>query len=83
MQDWEKIGEELKKSGRSGELNALAASADGQKLGRMVDAQALAEAARTGNTAALREAAGRLMATAEGQRMRAALQKLLQENGRG
>ena len=49
----------------------------------MVDAQALAEAARTGNTAALREAAGRLLATAEGQRMRAALQKLLRENGRG
>ena len=83
MQDLEKIGEELKKRGQAEKLNTLASSADGRKLGRTPEAQAMAEAFRSGDAAALSDLAGRLLATEEGQRLSAELQKLLGEKRRG
>ena len=83
MQNLENIGKELERRGQAEKLKTLAASADGQKLSRMVDQKALAEAAKSGNTEALKAMMSRLLATAEGQRLSAEVQKLLQEKGRG
>lgn len=83
MQDLEQIGRELQRRGQAERLKTLAASADGQKLSRMVDQKALAEAAKRGDTAALREMMNRLLATAEGQRLSAKVQKLLGEQKHG
>lgn len=83
MQNWEKIGQELQRSGQAEKLKTLANSADGQKLSQMVDQQALAEAARKGDTEALRGLMSRLLATAEGQRLSGEIQKMLREKGHG
>lgn len=83
MQNLEKLGEELRRRGQTEQLKTLAASADGQKLGRMVDRAALAEAARKGDAEALRAIMSRLLATEEGQRMSEQVQKMLRENGHG
>ena len=83
MRDLEKLGEELRKRGQTERLSGLAASADGQKLSRMLDPQALAAAAKSGNAAALRGMAERVMATPEGRRLSAELQRLLREKDHG
>ncbi len=83
MQDLEKLARELQRGGQGQELRQLAASADGQKLGGMVDRAALAEALKTGDAAALKSIMAGLLSTAEGRRMSAEVQKLLQGQGHG
>lgn len=83
MQDLEKLAQELQRRGRAGQLKTLAASADGQRLGGMVDRAALAEALQKGDANALKTIMARLLTTAEGQRMSAEVQKLLRERGHG
>ncbi len=83
MQDLEKLGEELRRSGQAEKLKGLAATAEGQRLGRMVDRAALSEALRKGDTAALQDMMGRLLRSDEGQRLSAQLQKLMREKPHG
>lgn len=83
MQDLEKLGKELRRGGQAEKLRTLAASADGQKLSQMADRQALAEAAKRGDTAALQAMMGRLLSTAEGRRLSEQVRQLLQEKSRG
>lgn len=83
MQDLEKLGKELRNGGQAERLKTLADSADGRKLSQMADRQALADAARRGDTAALQAMMSRLLATAEGQRLSAQVQELLREKSRG
>ena len=83
MQDLEKLARELQRGGQAQELWQLAASADGQRLGGMVDRTALAEALKTGDAAALKDIVAGLLSTAEGRRMSAEVQKLLQGQGHG
>ena len=80
MQDLNKLSEELRRSGQAERLKTLAASADGQKLGRMLDRTALTDAIRRGDGEALRAAVTRLMATEEGRRMNEEIEKLLRGN---
>ena len=83
MQDLEKLARELQRGGQAQELRQLAASADGQRLGGMVDRAALAAALKTGDAAALKDIVTGLLSTAEGRRMSAEVQKLLRERGHG
>lgn len=83
MQDLEKLKEELQRSGQAGQLKTLAASADGQKLGGMVDRAALAEALKKGDAETLRGIMGRLLATDEGRRLSAQVQNMLREKDHG
>ena len=83
MQDLDKLREELQRSGRAGQLKSLADSADGQKLGRMVDREALQEAMRKGDAEALRGILGRLLATDEGRRLNEQVQSMLRGQGHG
>ena len=83
MQDLEKLAQERQRSGQAGQLKHLAASADGQRLGGMVDRAALAEALQKGDANALKSVMARLLSTAEGQRLSAEVQKMLQGQGHG
>ena len=83
MQNWEELAKELQRRGQAEQLKNLAASADGQQLSRQVDPKALAEAAKSGDTQALRRMMSGILNTAEGQRICAAVQKLLQEKDHG
>ena len=48
MQDLADVTRALERSGRAGAIRELAASADGQKLGGLVDAQAAERALKSG-----------------------------------
>ena len=67
MQNLEQIREELQRSGQAERLKTLANSADGRKLSQMLD----------------RRAVGSVLATEEGRRLSAELEKLFREQGHG
>ena len=79
MQDLEQLRRELERQGKAEKLKALADSAEGQKIGKMVDAEKLSEAARTGDTAALRELLSRVLGTAEGRALAENVRKMMEK----
>ena len=78
MKDIEKLGSELRKSGRSEALMKLAESPDGKAVSRLVDAESLSRAAKSGDTAALREILRGVLSTDEGRRLAEGLRKAMQ-----
>jgi len=80
MQNFEQIGAELQRRGKTGELRALAESEDGARLASMLDAAALERAAKTGDGEALRRMLGAALKTDEGRRLAAGIRKMM-ENG--
>ena len=83
MQNLDQMREELRRSGQAERLQSLAASPEGQKLGRMLDRQAVEAALQRGDAAALQQALGPLLASAEGQRLSRELEKLFRGGGHG
>ena len=79
MQDFESIGYELERQGKAEKLRALADSAEGRKVGKMVDREKLTEAARTGDTAALKEMLTRVLGTAEGRALAENVRKMMEK----
>lgn len=77
MQSLEQLRRELEARGKSAQLKALAESADGQRLGQMIDARALEDAARTQDTAALQKMLGQVLSTDEGKRLAASVKEML------
>lgn len=78
MQNLEDIGRELERQGKADAIKKLAASADGQKLGKMVDQRAVEKAVKGGDTEALRQMLGKILATSEGQRLAANLKQMME-----
>lgn len=78
MKELERLGEELKKSGRSDRLRELARSDEGMAIGRMVDASEVERAAKTGDTEALRGILGQILSTDEGRRLAEKLKKAME-----
>ncbi len=78
MQNLETIGRELQRSGKAEDIRKLAASEDGQKLSAMLDGKAVEQAARSGDSEALRSLLEQVLRTREGQRLAENIQKLMQ-----
>lgn len=78
MKDLEKLGNELEKSGRSEALMKLAESADGKAVGRLVDAESVQKAAKSGDMAALQDILRGVLSTDEGKRLAESLRKAMQ-----
>lgn len=79
MKNFEDIGRELARRGKTEELRQLAESDSAQRLGRVVDAAAIEKAARTGDSAALSELLQRVLNTQEGRQLAADVQKMMRE----
>lgn len=79
VRDLRDIGRELERSGKAGAIRELADSAEGKKLGNMLDAQAAERAVRSGDAAALREMLGRVLATDEGKKLAENVRKLMEK----
>lgn len=78
MNELEKLGRELEKSGKRDELKRLADSADGRAVSRLVDAEKVGKAAKSGDMAALQEILRGVLSTDEGRRLAESLQKAMQ-----
>ncbi len=69
MRSIEEIGRELERQGKTAGIKRIAESADGMKVGSMLDAKAVESAARSGDGAALKRMLEQVLSTAEGQRL--------------
>lgn len=78
MRELERLGRELEKSGRRAALMKLAESADGKAVSRLVDAEAVGKAAKSGDMAALEDILRGVLSTDEGKRLAESLQKAMQ-----
>lgn len=79
MQDLKKVAEELRRNGKTEDLRSLADSADGRKLGQMIDGAVVENAVRTGDSAALQQILKGVLSTAEGKRLAENLRKMMQK----
>ena len=73
------MAQELRRQGKAEGIRALADSADGQKLGRMIDAAAVEKAVKGGDSAALRQILQGVLSTDEGRRLAANLRSMMQK----
>lgn len=78
MNDLEKLGGQLEKSGKSDRLKSIAESDDGKAVGRMVDAEAVRKAAGSGDMAALQNILRGVLSTDEGRRLAESLKKAME-----
>ena len=69
MQNFEQLGRELQRRGKTESIKALADSPDGEKLAGMLDQSALERAAKAGDAEALRRLLGSVLRTEEGKRL--------------
>ena len=79
MQNFEQLGRELQRSGKTDQIKALAASEDGEKLAGMIDRGALEKAAKSGDTEALRSLLGGVLCTEEGRRLAENVRRLMRD----
>ncbi len=79
MRNFESIQQELERSGKGKELNALARSVDEATLSAMLDGEKLQKAAQTGDGEALRAMLGTVLSTEEGRRLAANIKKLMEK----
>ncbi len=77
MQDLEKLAQELRRSGKTDGIRALADSADGRRLGQMIDGGAVEQAVRQGDSAALQQILRGVLSTEEGRRLAEDLRKIM------
>ena len=79
MQELEKMAQELRRRGKTEGIRALADSADGRKLGSMIDGDAAQRALRSGDSAALQQLLRGVLGTDEGRRLVTELQSLMEK----
>ena len=79
MQNLEKAAQELQRQGKTEQIRALAESADGRKLGQMLDAGAVEKAVKGGDSAALQQILRGVLGTPEGKRLAEQLRKAMQK----
>ncbi len=76
MSDFERMSKELFKSKKAGELNKVVNSAEGKKIGSMVDGNALKKAVAEGDNETVNRILGQFLSTDEGK----SLVKKISEN---
>ena len=79
MQNFEQLGRELQRRGKTDALRALADSADGTRLAGMLDQKALERAAATGDAEALRALLSGVMRTEEGKRLAENIRRMMKD----
>lgn len=79
MNGFEEMEKQLEKSGKLNRLKAIAESNDGKALASTLDAQKVEQAARSGDTAALKALLGQVLNTDEGKRLAEQVKDAMQD----
>ena len=77
MQNFEQLGRELERRGKTRELKALASSEDSARLAAMLDTAGLADAAKAGDREKLRAMLCSVLSTEEGRRLAEEIRKMM------
>lgn len=75
--NFEDVGRELARQGKTDDLKKLAESADGQKISRMIDTEKIQQAAKSGDSKALHDMLSQVLSTDEGRRLAESVRKML------
>ncbi len=79
MQNFEQLGKELERRGKAEDIKRLAQSEDSMKLAGMIDAGKMEQAAKNGDTEALRAMLASVLQTREGQRLAENVRKMMEK----
>ena len=77
MANWDALGKELERRGKTGALRDLMDSAEGRQLARTLDEKALETALRRGDGAKLAALLKTVLGTAEGQRLKQRVEEVM------
>ena len=79
MQNFEQLGRELERRGKTDQLKKLADSPESAKLAGMIDGSALGKAAKAGDSEALKKLLGSVLSTPEGKRLAENIRRMMDE----
>jgi len=79
MQNFEQLGKELERRGKAEDIKRLAQSEDSVKLAGMIDAGRIEQAAKSGDTEALRALLSSVLQTQEGRRLAENVRKMMEK----
>ena len=79
MQNFEQLGKELERRGKTDEMKRLAESEEGKRLAGMIDPSRIEQAARSGDTETLRRMLSTVLSTREGKRLAENVRKMMEE----
>ena len=79
MQNFEQLGKELERRGKAEDIKRLAESEESRTLAGMIDAGKLQQAAKNGDTDALRDMLSSVLKTQEGQRLAESVRKMMEK----
>lgn len=79
MQKFSDVSRELEKRGKTNDIKRLAESADGQKLGQMVDSKQIERAAASGDSEAIRNILSSVLSTEEGRRIAENVRRMMEK----
>jgi len=79
MQNFEQLGMELERRGKTDKLKALAETEDVQRLGKMIDPGTVERAAKNGDSDALRQLLSTVLSTEEGKRLAQSVERLMKD----
>lgn len=79
MRSIEEIGRELERQGKTAGIKRIAESAEGMKVGSMLDAKAVESAARSGDGEALKRMLEQVLSTAEGRRLAEDVRRMMEK----
>lgn len=78
MRNFEEIGRELERQGKTDEIKRIADSAEAAGLTKMINASELERAAKNGDSAALQSMLSKVLSTDEGRRLAESVKKMMQ-----
>lgn len=78
MQNFEQLGRELERRGKTEQIKQLAESEDGEKLAKLIDANAVEQAAKSGDGEALRSLLSSMLSTQEGKRLAESVRRMME-----
>lgn len=79
MQNFEQLGKELERRGKAEDIKRLAQSEESRALAGMIDAGKLQQAAKSGDTDALRAMLSSVLQTREGQQLAQNVRKMMEK----
>ena len=78
MQNFEQLGRELERRGKTEQIKQLAESEDGVKLAKLIDANAVEQAAKSGDGEALCSLLSSMLSTQEGKRLAESVRRMME-----
>jgi len=79
MQNFEQLGKELERRGKAEDIKRLAQSEDSGEPAGMIDAGRIEQAAKSGDTEALRALLSSVLQTQEGRRLAENVRKMMEK----